>query len=510
MFDSSRQLLLHVVAPLPGSPNLGELRICAQRWRSAIGHMRILGLHGFLRVGVCALALLWPPTGFADEYRDPRRCAESPASLRSNDFARAAARNAASLVSVLAIRPRLLAPDELEFPSLFQPVAGVPLPDPLEEGALLLERSFASGFIYSADGDVLTSAHAVAAARDIWVLLADGRQLRARLRGLDRRSDVAVLRVEAGGLQPVQVAASTSLCPGDWVAALGSPFGFSQTVSAGVISAYPRWIPGFEGVPLIQSDVALNPGSSGGPLFNADGVVVGMSSMIFTDSGVYQGVSFALPIDRALRVVRQVQDHGMAWQVDIGARLQPLTTGLALAFGLARPQGALIIALQTPGPAQHAGLQTGDIIVGINGRSVADPSQAQDLVDAVDPSGWLAVEFWRDRSVQRVRLRAAIAAGAPAAAQVAPPPESRLGLELAEGRETPSRQPGALVAHSSGSALLAGIETGDRILAVNGRPVQRTEVFDEALASAGAAPVVAILLQRGTVLRYLAVQRIRQ
>ena len=214
-------------------------------------------------------------------------------SAQRHGFVEATLRNAPSVVSVIVLRARRDPLEDIEGFDFFQAVSGLPLGD---GASATLERSTSSGFVISSGGHILTNTHGVFDARETWVVTTDGRRFKAGIVGLDRSSDVALLKINASGLAVAQLASVGHVCPGEWVAALGAPFGFDHSLTVGIVSAYPRFLAGGAGMPLIQSDVVLNPGSSGGPLFNADGLVVGMNSMIFSASGIYIGVSFSLPI----------------------------------------------------------------------------------------------------------------------------------------------------------------------------------------------------------------------
>ena len=343
----------------------------------------------------------------------------------------------------------------------------------------------------------------------MWVELADGRRLPAGVVGFDLRDDVALLKIDAPGLPFVRVAPDDPLCAGDWVAALGSPFGFDYTVSAGVISTYPRFLPGDNGVPLIQTDVAVNPGSSGGPLFNAEGSVVGMNSMLYSDTGIYMGLSFAVPIGRVLRVAAELQKAGTPRRPDLGIRMQPVSPGLAQAFGLDSARGALVIIVKPGSEADRAGIRGGDIVLSVNGKRAESRGDLEDEFGRARAGDWLAVEVWRQRAGRVFKLHVADAGTeAPRAAPQRPPRnEPRLGLVLATAG-TAGLAPGAYVEQATGSGLLAGIEAGDRITAVNDMPVIDIAGFDAALAVAGDASIIALRVSRGSVAIYIAVRRI--
>ncbi|RZL96211.1 MAG: PDZ domain-containing protein [Variovorax sp.] len=370
------------------------------------------------------------------------------------------------------------------------------------------DRSSASGFVISNDGYILTSAHAVLGVQETSVIIEGQRRLPADIVGLDRRTDVAVLKIAASNLPAAAVGSSARLCPGEWVAALGAPFGFELSVTAGVVSANPRFLPGGSGVPLIQTDVALNPGNSGGPLFNERGEVVGMNSMIYSVSGGYQGVSFSSPIDAAMRIASELRSTGRVTRGQIGARTQALTSDLAPAFGLDGPLGALIVRVDSGGPAENAGLRSGDVVLAVNGGTAMAYAEIQERVAATRPGSSLALNIWRHRvpltvtvavaeSQPDLPLRAASLSGS----------EVRLGLGLVERTARQGGgllEPGLYVKSVSGSAQRAGLRLGDMVLAVNDVGVAGIAELDAALASAG-QDTVALLVRRGTATSFVAV-----
>lgn len=435
---------------------------------------------------------------------DVAACAERPsAASTGGGFVAAVARNAPAVVNVTVLRERGEPFEDLDGMEFFlSSVAGLPLP-----GSATPERAISSGFIVAADGHVLTSAHAVLGAQQTWVRTADGRRFPARVVGLDRRADVALLKVEAVGLPVVPLSAGTRLCPGEWVAAIGAPFGFEHSVTAGVVSAYPRFVPGAGGLPLIQTDAAINPGSSGGPLFNSAGVVVGMNSMIFSALGGSVGLSFALPIDRVMRIAASLRAGRAAARAGIGLRTQPVTPELAAAFGLDSARGALVVRVEAGTPAFAAGLRPGDIVLSVNaGPSGPQPEIEEAILSARDDAP-LALDLWRRKAVQRALVVLPSAAATPARESRAAPTEVRLGLELASRKATAGMPAGVYVETATGSALLAGIEAGDRITAVNDAEVGSPADFDRALEAARTSRVIAVLVARGAAAVYVPVVR---
>lgn len=430
---------------------------------------------------------------------------QSTSDSSSRGFVDATLRNAPSVVSVVVVRARRDPLEDIEGFDFFQAVSGLPLGD--GTGATL-ERSTSSGFVISSDGHILTNAHGVFDARETWVITTDGRRFRASIVGLDRSSDVALLKISAPGLAAVQVASGGHLCPGEWVAALGAPFGFDHSLTVGIVSAYPRFLPGGGvGMPLIQSDVVLNPGSSGGPLFNVDGLVVGMNSMIFSASGIYVGVSFSLPIDRVMRIADGFRSGTPRGHV--GVRTQPVTPALAQAFGLPQPLGALVTQVSLGSPAEEAGLRSGDILISMDGKSFNSQLELEEAIGGARPGSVLALQVWRQKALQRFAVKVIAPTsdlprlGVPALAGNSP----RLGLVFAPVTATKGMPAGAYVETASGAGLLAGIEPGDRITAVNGIEVASSSDLDAALEAIGDSKVVALLVVRGSARIYIPVIR---
>jgi len=372
-------------------------------------------------------------------------------------------------------------------------------------------RGFASGFIFHRDGYILTSAHAVTGAQAISVATADQRRFDAEVVGIDRRTDVALLRIAASNLPVVTVGRSGELCPGEWVAAMGAPFGFERSVTAGVVSANPRYMPGGNGVPLIQTDVALNPGNSGGPLFDERGNVVGMNSMIYSASGGYFGVSFSLPIDTAMRVADELRATGRVTRGHIGARTQPLTADLAPAFGLDAGLGALVVRVDADSPAETAGLRSGDVVLAVGAAAAAMPyAEIQERVASATQGSRLALRIWRHRAPLTVQVDVVQSAPdiAPKLVARADAREVRFGLELAERKGVLGislQDPGLYVQGVSGSAQRAGLRYGDALIAVNDVRVAGLTDFDAAIRAIPESDTVALLVMRGANRSYVAI-----
>jgi len=453
------------------------------------------------RLALAVSALLATP---AVALAQPAPACPPRAEAAPPDFVQAVARNLPSLVHLLTVREwGEAAPSDAE--QMYPMSAGAEAADPQGDGPALAERVTASGFVLSSDGFILTSAHSVIERREVWAVLADGRWMRARVVGIDRRADVALIKVAAEGLPVAPIAPAARVCAGQWVGALGAPFGFEHTLTVGVVSAEPRVLPGYGGVPQIQMNVTLNPGSSGGPLFNAAGEVVGLNTMIFSSAGFYLGISFAVPIARAVQVAERLRQAASRPSAAIAAATQPLSPALARAFGVPQP-GGVLVASDEAGPG--GGLRRGDVVLAIDGRAVATTEDLDDVVAMQTPGATVRVVVWRAgrRETLPLTLRAlpteadaARSAGSDAWAH-------RLGLLLVPAAQTTNMPPGVYVQSASGAGLLAGLEPGDRIVVVNATPVASPADFDAALAGVH-ADTVALLVERGLMSLYVPVMR---
>ncbi|MEA3155850.1 MAG: serine protease Do [Betaproteobacteria bacterium] len=367
-------------------------------------------------------------------------------------------------------------------------------------------QSLGSGFIITADGFVLTNAHVVEAADEITVKLTDKRELRAKVIGADKRTDIALLKIDATGLPTVRFGDPNRLRVGEWVVAIGSPFGFENSVTAGIVSAKGRSLPQENFVPFIQTDVAVNPGNSGGPLFNLRGEVVGINSAIYSRTGGFMGLSFAIPIDVANEVVQQLKSTGRVIRGRIGVVIQPVTRELADGFGLQKPQGALVNSVEKGGPAEKAGVEPGDVILKFDGKAVSSSEDLPRVVGATKPGSRVTMQIWRNKTARDVQVTVAELQDDRAAQQKrgAKPPAATpgvFGMSLTDLTEAQRKElkveGGVLVGEVQGVAARAGIRRGDVILAVNNQDVKSVEHFRELMGQVEKGRIVALLVRRG-------------
>ncbi|WP_313484707.1 MULTISPECIES: DegQ family serine endoprotease [Stutzerimonas stutzeri subgroup] len=347
-------------------------------------------------------------------------------------------------------------------------------------------QSLGSGFIISEDGYVLTNNHVVADADEIIVRLPDRSELEAKLIGADPRSDVAVLKVEGKGLPTVKIGRSDELKAGEWVLAIGSPFGFDHTVTAGIVSATGRSLPNENYVPFIQTDVAINPGNSGGPLFNLDGEVIGINSQIFTRSGGFMGLSFAIPIDVAMDVANQLRTEGKVSRGWLGVVIQEVNKDLAESFGLERPAGALVAQVMDGGPAARGGLRVGDVILSLNDKPIVMSADLPHLVGALKPGSSARMEVVRDgdRKMLDVKIGAMPEEGESVAASGGGQERSdnRLGVKVTELTDEQKKSldlPGGVVITEilNGPAAMIGLRPGDVITHLNNQAINSAATF---------------------------------
>ncbi|NMM86870.1 peptidase [Rhodococcus sp. SRB_17] len=361
-------------------------------------------------------------------------------------------------------------------------------------------RGEGSGFILTPDGVILTNAHVVDGATNVSVKLTDRREFQAKVLGADPRTDVAVLKIDAHNLPVVKLGSTSDLRVGEWVLAIGSPFGFENSVTAGVVSAKGRSLPDDGFVPFLQTDVAVNPGNSGGPLFNARGEVVGINSQIYSRSGGYQGVSFAIPIEVASRVKDQILATGQASHAQLGVSVQEVNQAFADSFKLDKPEGALVASVEPGSPAAKAGLEPGDVIRRLDGKPIVASGDLPALIGQALPGQKVQLDIWRQG--QGKQLTATLgdagdkAAKAERTAQAAD--QGKLGLALrplaTEEKREAGVDSGLLIEDASGPAANAGVQGGDVLLAINGTPARSVDQVRAAVAKAG--KTVALLVLR--------------
>ncbi|MDX9707647.1 MAG: DegQ family serine endoprotease [Azospira sp.] len=382
-------------------------------------------------------------------------------------------------------------------------------------------RSLGSGFILSSDGYILTNAHVVDGADEVVVKLTDKREFRAKVIGADKRTDVALLKIEAGNLPTVRLGSPEALKVGEWVVAIGSPFGFDNSVTAGIVSAKGRSLPQENYVPFIQTDVAINPGNSGGPLFNLKGEVVGINSQIYSRSGGFMGISFAIPIDLAMDIQNQLKAHGKVSRGRMGVVIQEVTKELAESFGLGKPQGALVSAVEKGGPAEKAGIEPGDVILAFDGKAIASSSDLPRMVGLTRPGTKAKVTLWRKGAQRELTLlvaempseeRQAEAGRSKPSEQAA----NRLGLVVSEltpeQRRELRTEGGLLIEDVRGNAARADLRPGDIVLALISRgtttELRSAAQFNQLLSRLDKGANVTLLVRRGDMQTFVTIRGI--
>jgi serine protease Do len=363
-------------------------------------------------------------------------------------------------------------------------------------------RGEGSGFIVSSDGIILTNAHVVSDAEEVVVKLTDRREFLAKVLGTDKLTDIAVLKIDANNLKAAPLTPPRPLQVGEWVLAIGSPFGFESTVTAGVISATRRSLPGDGSVPFIQTDAAINPGNSGGPLINMRGEVVGINSQIYSRTGGYQGVSFAIPIGVAQRIEQQILSTGKVRHAKLGVSVQEVDQTLAESFKLDKPAGALVSDVEKDSAAERAGIKSGDVILAVNGKLVDLAGDLSANVSLAQPGDQIELDIWRQGARRTLHAKLGDAkvhpVKPPVLAAALPNPVSRLGLVLSlqksENKPENDKASGLLIEGVSGAAERAGVQPGDLLLAIDGKPVATITQAGAAAVQSGKS--VALLLQR--------------
>jgi serine protease Do len=360
-------------------------------------------------------------------------------------------------------------------------------------------RGEGSGFIIKSDGVIMTNAHVVNGATEVVVRMTDRREYTAKVIGVDTRSDIAIIKIEAKDLPVVKVGDSRGLKVGEWVLAIGAPFGFENSATAGIVSAKGRTLDsGY--VPFIQTDVPINPGNSGGPLFNMKGEVVGVNSQIYSRSGGYQGVSFSIPIDVAMQVSGQLQTSGHVTRGKIGVTIQRVTQGLSDSFGLPQPEGALVSSVEKGGPAEKAGVEPGDVILKLNGQPLNNSEELPVLVAGMTPGSSVNLEIWRNHGAKNLTVTLGALEDKRTAANGAPREQGgKLGLAVRplspEEQRQSNTKGGLVVERATGPAAEAGIQPGDVVLAANGATVNNADELKSAVEKSKGH--IALLIQRG-------------
>ena len=417
------------------------------------------------------------------------------------DFSELAAKRGPAVVNISVsvdaekaqLRQRRDLPDLDELPPFFR---NFPMPMPPQQGPA---RGVGSGFIVSPDGVILTNAHVVADADEVTVKLTDKREFTAKVLGSDKTTDIAVLKIDATDLPVVPIGDPEKTRIGEWVVAIGQPYGFENTVTSGIVSAKYRSLPGDSYVPFIQTDAAVNPGNSGGPLFNLRGEVIGINSQIFSRSGGNQGLAFAIPIDVAMKVKDQIQQHGKVSHGRLGVTIQDVNQALASSFGLKSPNGALVSSVQKGSPAAGAGIEPGDVILKIDGREIGRSGELPPLVAAMKPGATATLDVWRNGSEREVRITVgALDDNTTVASAKADARQGKLGVVVRplspEERKSTELSSGVVVEDVAGAAAKAGVRPGDVIVSVNSTPVKSVGQLRDLVSKSGKS--VALLVQR--------------
>jgi serine protease Do len=381
-------------------------------------------------------------------------------------------------------------------------------------------RSLGSGFVVSADGYILTNAHVVDTADEILVRLTDKREFKAKVIGADKRTDVALIKIEANGLPVVRLGDPNLLKVGEWVVAIGSPFGFDNSVTAGIVSAKGRSLPQENFVPFIQTDVAINPGNSGGPLFNMKGEVVGINSQIYSRSGGFMGISFAIPIDVAMDVQGQLRSTGKVSRGRIGVVIQEVTQELAESFGLSKAQGAAVNAVEKGSPAEKAGIEPGDVILKYEGKAVTNSSDLPRVVGATRPGSKVSIQVWRKGVTKDLTVIIGeipdekLASKSGRSAKPAETPANRLGLVVSELTPQQKRElkidSGLVVEDIRNNTARADLRPGDVILAVISRgvstDVKSVDQFNKLLSQLDKTANITLLVRRGEIQTFITIK----
>ncbi|MDB5840874.1 MAG: mucD1 [Herminiimonas sp.] len=414
--------------------------------------------------------------------------------------------------------------DDAEMQEFFRRFFGVPMPQrpdtprgrrpsPAPQQDEEVPRGVGSGFIISADGYIMTNAHVVEGADEVYVTLTDKREYKAKIIGADKRTDVALVKIEGSNLPRLALGDSTKLRVGEWVIAIGSPFGLDNTVTAGIVSAKSRDTGDY--LPLIQTDVAVNPGNSGGPLVNSRGEVIGINSQIYSRSGGYMGISFAVPIDEAMRVSDQLKTSGKVTRGRIGVQIGEVTKDVAESLGLPRAQGALVQRVEPGGPAEKGGVEAGDVIVKFNGTAIEKSSDLPRMVGNIKPGTRSVATVWRKGANRDLNLTVTEMEPDKVAKRVEPKPKpdqtvNTLGLAVNDLSEAQKKElkldGGAVVETAEGAAARVGLRAGDVILRVNNTDVKDAKQFNAVVGKLEPKKTVLLLVRRGDSSQFVTVR----
>ncbi|HEY2779288.1 MAG TPA: Do family serine endopeptidase [Steroidobacteraceae bacterium] len=464
----------------------------------AVGAATGLSAHGIVKTAAPASTSV---AGDATQAASQPPSSQPIAMMTAPNYRAIVARNEAAVVGITTEGPMPTGgPQEFNFGQgddspFAQFFRGFQMPRPRG-----IQHAQGSGFLISSDGLVLTNAHVVDGAKEVTVKLADHREFKAKVLGADKTSDIAVLKIDGHGLPAVTIGDSNKLGVGDYVLAIGEPFGLEETATAGIVSAKGRSLPGDGYVPFIQTDAAVNPGNSGGPLFDASGAVVGINAQIYSNSGGFQGVSFAIPINLAVQVKDQIVKTGKAVHSRLGVEVQTMNQTLADSFKLKSPNGALVAKVVPDSAAAQAGIKVGDVILKFNGTPIIDAGQLSQHVGVATPGQKVSIEIWREGKTQDVTATIGNAASmASNDDSSGGPSQAKLGLALRplnpEERQQAGVPGGLIVEDVQGRAAEAGIQPGDVVLSVDGTPVQTVAQLRKMVKDHDKQ--VALLIQRG-------------
>ncbi len=490
-----------------------------------LGHRTVVGHTSAARRWVAGLfALLFMATLLAVAPSAAHAQAGLP------DFTELAERNSPAVVNIRTLersgngRPSVFGQGEVD-PRMeeFFRRFGIPMPGPGQrrgqpQDEEPQQRGVGSGFILSADGFVMTNAHVVEGADEVLVTLTDKREFKARIIGSDQRTDVAVVKIDATGLPFVKIGDANRLKVGEWVLAIGSPFGLENTVTAGIVSAKQRDTGDY--LPLIQTDVAINPGNSGGPLLNLRGEVVGINSQIYSRSGGYMGIAFAIPIDEAMRVADQLRTNGRVVRGRIGVSIAPVTKEVAESIGLGKPAGALVRSVEAGSPAEKSGIEAGDIITRVDGKVVDKSGDLPRIIGAIKPGTRTSLQVFRRGSSRDVQVTVgevepdkAPTRKASSDPSPAPAPKNALGISAADLTDAQRRElkvkGGVRVESVEGAAARAGLREGDVIIAFDNTEVTDAKQFGNLVTKADKSKPVSALVRRGEWTNFVVIRPMR-